>query len=153
MASAWQTLPEISSALERYESNLGWQRPKLHGIGFAEGTNEIRFERVNQAEDLLAAAVLATVTGWHGSTGSVRLGKSKLAKAVGRLAPAEACQEIDQPNLQIWRAMHGWSWEGKYVRGGNLVAVFDADPSGTAALRDSLRDRHREWLPHHPSGH
>jgi hypothetical protein len=128
VATAWQTPSEIGKALERYESNLGWQRPRLHGIGFAEGADEIGFVRVNDEEDLLAAAVLATVTGWHGSTGSVRLGKSRLAKATERLAPAEACQEFDQSNLRIWREIHGWSWSGEYVRGGNLIAVFDADP-------------------------
>ncbi|UQU62303.1 hypothetical protein COUCH_25105 [Couchioplanes caeruleus] len=128
MVAGWRTLAEISRAFERYESNLGWQRPRLHGIGFVEGADEISFVRVNDDEDVLAAAVLATVTGWHGSTGSVRLGKSKLAKAIKRLTPADACREADRANLRIWREIHGWSWIGEYVRGGNLIAVFDADP-------------------------
>lgn len=128
VAPAWGTLPEISEALARYEGNLGWQRPTLHGIGFAEDMNEIRFVRVNEDDDLLAAAVLAMVAGWHGTTGSVRLGKKKLARAIKRLAPAEACQDVAQPNLRIWREIHGWLWIGGYVRGGNLIAVFDANP-------------------------
>ena len=74
------TVAEIGDALARFERNLGWERPTLHGVGFAEGTDEISFVRVNDREHLLAAAVLATVTGWRGTTGSVRLGKNKLAK-------------------------------------------------------------------------
>ncbi|GLY04269.1 hypothetical protein [Actinoplanes sp. NBRC 101535] len=124
MASVWRTSSEISEALARYESKLRWQRPRLHGIGFADEPDTIMFVRVNEDEDVLAAAVLAAVTGWHGTTGSVRLGKSKLAKAVKRLAPAEA----ERANLQIWREIHGWYWSGPHVRGGSLVAVFDADP-------------------------
>ncbi len=84
--------------------------------------------RVNDDEDPLAAAVLAAVTGWRGGTGSVRLGRTKLAKAIQRLAPVEACKEADHSNLRVWRDIHGWSWDGDYVRGGSLVAVFDSDP-------------------------
>jgi hypothetical protein len=76
----------------------------------------------------LAAAVLATVTGWRGTTGSVRLGKNKLAKAIKLLAQAEACPEIEQPSLRIWREIHRWLWDRDYARGGQLIAVFDADP-------------------------
>jgi hypothetical protein len=128
MAAGWVTVAEIGDALARFERNLGWERPTLHGVGFAEGTDEISFVRVNDHEHLLAAAVLATVTGWRGATGSVRLGKNKLANAIERLAPAEACPEIEQPNLRIWREIHRWSWDRDYVRGGQLIAVFDADP-------------------------
>ena len=119
---------EIHEALARYEGNLGWHRPRSHGIGFARGMNEISFVRVNLDDDLLAAAVLATVADWHGTTGSVPLGKKKLAKAIKRLAPAEACQDVAQPSLRIWREIHGWHWTGDYVRGGSLIAVFDAKP-------------------------
>jgi hypothetical protein len=118
VAEEWGTFSEINGVLARYEGNLGWQRPRLHGVGFASGTNEIGFVRVNEDEDLLAAAVLATVTGWNGATGSVRLGKTKLAKAIKRLAPAEACREVDQSNPKIWREIHSWIWSGGYDRGG-----------------------------------
>jgi hypothetical protein len=128
MPARWTTVAEIDEALTRLERALGWARPILHGVGFATDTDEIGFVRVNDREQLLAAAVLATVTSWRGGTGSVRLGKSILAKAIKRLAPAEACPELDQPNLWVWREIHSWYWERDYVPGGQLIAVFDADP-------------------------
>lgn len=128
MAAGWVTGAELGDALARLERGLGWERPTLHGLGFAEGTDGISFVRVNDREELLAAAVLAAATGWRGTTGSVRLGKTKLSNAIKRLAPAEACAELDQPNLRTWRDIHGWIWDGEYSPGGQLIAVFDADP-------------------------
>jgi hypothetical protein len=90
VVSSWRTLPEIIKALERYESNLDWQRPRLHGIGFAEGANEISFVRVNDDEDLLAAAVLATVTGWHHGPGSVKASSRKPSSASRPPRPARS---------------------------------------------------------------
>jgi hypothetical protein len=102
----------------------GWERPVLHGVGFAEGADEVWFVRVNDREDLLAAAVLATVAGWRGATGSVRFGKKKLAQAIERLAPAEACREIDQdlagdPTLVMARRVRGRRAAGRGLRCGS----------------------------------
>jgi hypothetical protein len=35
MAAGWVTVAEIGDALARFERNLGWERPTLHGVGFA----------------------------------------------------------------------------------------------------------------------
>jgi hypothetical protein len=88
----------------------------------------VAFVRVNDREDVLAAAVLATVAGWHGNAGSVRIREAQLAQAVELLAPAEACRELAQPNLAAWRDLAGWDW-----RGATVLAVFDPDPEAPSA--------------------
>lgn len=139
MPQAWTTPSEISTALARFERQLDWQRPALHGMGFAPSVysgddeagepvfvaveGEIEFVRVNDREHLLAAAALATVTGWRGGAGSVRLDQIQLGQAIDLLAPAEACREVPHPNLRVWREIQEW-----HLGYGTLLAVFDPDP-------------------------
>ncbi|MEU3457862.1 hypothetical protein ABZ671_30370, partial [Micromonospora sp. NPDC006766] len=177
MSQGWSTLREIEEALARFEQDLGWERPTLHGVGFTSrviehGLNgkvasvaaerEIGFVQVNAREDLLSAAVLATVTGWRAGSGSVRLGQAQLADAISLLAPAEACREVEHPNLRIWREIHGWEWDDD-----PLIAVFDVDPDAPTddphviALRDVvlsgrqsvLSGEVRTWPPPGTDGH
>ncbi|GIJ34974.1 hypothetical protein SAMN05216284_114113 [Micromonospora sediminimaris] len=177
MSQRWSTLREIEEALVRCEQDRGWERPVLHGIGFIprvieHGLDgkiasvamewEIGFVRVNAREDLLSAAVLATVTGWRGGSGSVRLGQAQLAEAIGMLAPAEACREVEHPNLRIWREIQGWEWDDD-----PLIVVFDADPDAPSddphviALREVVLSGRqsvpsgevRVWPPPGADGH
>ncbi|TWG22801.1 hypothetical protein FHX75_121337 [Micromonospora palomenae] len=132
MTQRWATLAEIGAARDRFERELRWRRPVLHGIGFPSvdlayprSPEDICFLRVNGAGNVLPAAVLATVVGWHGGTGSVRVTQEQLGRAIELLAPAEACTDVPHPNLAVWREVYGWSWGDD---GEDLVAVFDADP-------------------------
>ncbi|MBE1487047.1 DUF3885 domain-containing protein [Plantactinospora soyae] len=185
MTQTWVTAEDIDEARARFERDLGWVRPVLHGIGFAPTTTggqdsdgepvagdgkpvvtevdgEIQFVRVNERAHVLPAAVLATVVGWHGSTGSVRLDRDQLAAAIELLAPAEARREVEHPNLRIWRDVHRWGWDG-----GALIAVFDADPDAPTddpyvrALREVVASGRqavpagevRSWPPPGTDGH
>ena len=58
----------------------------------------------------LPAVVLATILGHDGSTASLPVSAHQLAAAVESLAPAQACTEVEHPNLAAWRAAgHGGS--------------------------------------------
>lgn len=178
MTQTWVTAEDIDEARARFERDLRWERPALHGIGFAPTTigghdsdgdpvatetdGEIQFVRVNERDHVLPAAILATVVGWHGATGSTRLDREQLAEAITLLAPAEARREVEHPNLRIWRDVHRWGWEG-----GTLIAVFDADPDAPTddpyvrALREVVASGRqavpagevRSWPPPGSDGH
>ncbi|MFC6014896.1 hypothetical protein ACFP2T_01625 [Plantactinospora solaniradicis] len=178
MTQTWVTAEDIDEARARFERDLGWERPALHGIGFAATTTggqdsdgkpvvvevegEIQFVRVNERDHVLPAAVLATAVGWHGATGSVRVDRDQLAAAIALLAPAEARREVEHPNLRIWRDVYRWGWDG-----GSLIAVFDADPDAPTddpyvrALREVAASGRqavptgevRSWPPPGTDGH
>ncbi|MGA8114887.1 MAG: hypothetical protein WCA46_14575 [Actinocatenispora sp.] len=137
METGWTTPQAIDAALADFEHDLHWRRPALHGVGLVsvasapgptgacpDDEEEIRFVRVDEGENLLAAAVLATVTGWQGQlAGTVRFDQAQLGRAIELLSPAEACRRVPQPHLAVWRDLRGWHLDGV-----TLMAVFDPDP-------------------------
>jgi hypothetical protein len=141
---AWTTAKELEQALAGFESALGWRRPVLHGLAsvpsaivgedadgepvFGEVDGEIEFVRVNDGQDLLAAAVLATVTGWSGGSGSVRFGSDQLTQAIDLLAPSEGYAALPHANLRTWRDIRTWLGMDD-----GWVAVLDSDPDAACA--------------------
>lgn len=69
--------------------------------------------------------VLATVCGHRGGSASYRLDSAGLRRAIGLLAPAEACRAYEHPNLLAWRQLQ------RELGGADTVlAVFAADRAG-----------------------
>lgn len=139
MSERWETVEAISAARRRFEAALPhWRRPAAYGVGRPDGDG-VEFVRVNGEEHPLPAAVLATVCGYRGATGSFLLSRAELAWAVDLLAPAEACTAYDHPNLLAWRRLRDELPEDR-----TAVAVFvddwgsPSDDPRVEALRKAL---------------
>jgi len=95
----WETVDEVLAALAWYEATIpDWTAPRAHGL-VVDGSVVIS----NLESHLLPAAVLAHVIGHDGSTAAIAVTPSQLADAIRILAPAEACDHWDHPNLRAWR--------------------------------------------------
>nr|WP_170293623.1 hypothetical protein [Nocardiopsis sinuspersici] len=124
-AERWTTKEEIVAARERLEAaHPGWRRPAAYGVGLVHA-GETVFELANEGGGYLPAVVLARAVGHRSGTASHPLPTSRLEAAVAELAPAEACTELEHPNLHHWRELLGRVADG----GGELVAVFVDDPA------------------------
>ncbi|NYH54259.1 PhzF family phenazine biosynthesis protein [Nocardiopsis arvandica] len=124
-AERWTTKEEIVAARERLEAaHPGWRRPAAYGVGLVR-EGETVFELANEGGGYLPAVVLARAVGHRSGTASHPLPTRRLEAAVAELAPAEACTELEHPNLHHWRELLGRVADG----GGELVAVFVDDPA------------------------
>lgn len=140
MSERWETVDDIREARERFEAAIpGWRAPAAFGLGEVDADGGVDFFRVNTRDHLLPAVVLGTVCGSRGETGSHPMTRDDLAKAIDLLAPAEACDAFEHPNL--------WSWQARLpglAPDARLAAVFLADldtPSDdplVAALRTAI---------------
>ena len=86
----------------------------------------------------LAAVVLATVLGHDGSTATLPVSRHQLAAAVESLEPAEACTDVDHPNLAAWREVL-LELEGNPAREAQAVFVADLDDPVTSEADGSMR--------------
>jgi hypothetical protein len=122
----WETREEVLAARIRYESGIpGWRCPSLYAVGTRQDDGRIRFPFICHGDHPLPAVVMATICGHeHGSAG-YDLTVEQLSDAISRLAPAEACQDWDHPNLAAWREVRRAVTDDSVQR---IVAVFDADP-------------------------
>jgi hypothetical protein len=106
MTEQWHTRADIDAARERFERAIpGWQRPAAWAIGRAADEDTTLFERVNVGEGYLPAVILATVSGHVNGSGSYPLTIEDLDRAIEMLAPAEACTEMEHPNIQVMRSL------------------------------------------------
>jgi len=146
---AWRTIDDLRAARSRFEAEVsGYVRPAAYGVGIASisrgGTVlDTWFPHVNTDAHPLPAAVLANVCGYRDATSTFELSVEELVQAVTLLAPAEACEDVDHPNLWTWRALLE---SCTTRRGGNhlrIVASFVAD------LGDDLTDSHDAYLLSH----
>lgn len=127
----WPTVEDITAARDRFEAALpGWRPPAAFGIA-RDGTDGPVFVRVGTAEHRLPAAVLATVCGHAGGSGSYRLGRDDLEQVIRLLTPAQACTDLEHPNLVAWQWLLADMTPGEQV-----VAVF------AGALTDAPGDRY-----------
>jgi hypothetical protein len=96
----------------------GWQAPVAWALA-VDG----ELPRINLPGGAhgLASVSLALACGHDGSTATVPVQPAQLAEAVALLEPAEACREVEHPNLAVWRAALSAEHE--------LAAVFVADLS------------------------
>ncbi|MEV8515062.1 hypothetical protein [Dactylosporangium sp. NPDC051484] len=131
MTERWETVEAIAAARDRFEAAIpGWRPPAAFGIA-RDGADGPSFARVGSAENRLPAAVLATVCEHVGGSGSYRLGRDDLERVIGLLAPAQACTDVEHPNLVAWQRLYADLAPGEHV-----VAVFAAD------LTDAAGDRY-----------
>jgi hypothetical protein len=137
----WTTAEEIAAARERMEAAIeGYERPAAFALGLAGEDGAAAgdvFPRVNSGANFLPAVVLATVCGHVRGTATYVLGEQGLQRAIDLLAPAEACTELDHPNLAAWRQVRAAMADRP---GAQAVGVFlgDLEPSPTAGAYERL---------------
>lgn len=126
----------LAARLER------WRQPVAHAVGLspASSSPEWVFAHVNTpgGRHGLPAVVLATVLGHDGSTASLPVSRAELAAAVESLSPAQACTDVDHPNLAAWRQVLA-ELEGNPAREAVAVFVADLDDPVTSEADGSMR--------------
>lgn len=150
---AWSTIDDLVAARGRFEALVpGYVRPAAYGVGVASVSSsgavlDTWFPHVNTDAHLLPSAVLATVCGYRSSTDTFELSRDQLREAVELLTPADACVEVDHPNLWTWRALLDGSEPDDDSRSRRIVATFVAD------LGDDLVDSHDAYFRLHLLSH
>lgn len=139
----WSTTQGLAAIRDHLADRVdGWRQPVAHAIGLspASSSREWEFRHVNApgGQHGLAAVVLASVLHHDGSTASLPLSHGALAAAVESLAPAEACQHVEHPNLAAWRAVIA-DLEGNPAREAVAVFVADLDDPVTSEADGSMR--------------
>lgn len=124
----WETLEEITAARRRIADTLvDWEQPVVYGIGLVpiglEPAPE-HFPVVNHGEHQLPGVVAAAVTGYRRGSCVLEVSFAQLDEIIERLEPAEACTEVQHPNLWLWRDTFRPLLEQGAVS--RLVAVFVA---------------------------
>jgi len=144
MTEQWHTREDIDAARARFEQAIpGWQRPSAWAIGRAADEDTTLFERINVGDSYLPAVVLATVCGHVDGSGSYPLTVDELDRVIQLLAPAEACTEMEHPNLGVMRAMRADLGDDDLA-----VVVFigdlgeHTDDPGVRSLRERLSLNH-----------
>ena len=125
---SWQTLDEIIAARTRIIASLsGWQQPAANGIGFVPLGEEPRAEHfpvVNTNDHLLPGAIASAVLGYRRGSCVLEVSRTALDLIIERLEPAEACTEVQHPNLWMWRDTFRTQLDAGAA--GRIVAVFVA---------------------------
>lgn len=128
------TLEGLAELRASYAARIpGWQAPVAWALA-VDG----ELPRVNRPGGAhgLASVSLALGIGHDGSTATLPVSADQLAEAIALLEPAEACREVEHPNLGIWRA----AVSGEHQLAAVLVADL-ADPVSSdldARLRAAL---------------
>ncbi|KRE44042.1 hypothetical protein [Knoellia sp. Soil729] len=125
----WSTPDGLEAIRDHLAAKIeGWRPPVAYAVGLspASSSPEWGFAHINEPEGRhgLPAVILATVLGHDGSTATLDVSVSQLSAAVESLAPAEACTELDHPNLAAWRSALA---EAQSNPARTLLAVFVAD--------------------------
>lgn len=125
----WSTPDGLAAIKDHLSAKIeGWRPPVAYAVGLSSASSsaEWDFGHINTpgGRHGLPAVVLATILGHDGSTATLPLTTSQLAAAVESLAPAEACTDLDHPNLASWRVALA---EAESNPARSLVAVFVAD--------------------------
>jgi len=106
---SWRTEDAVIAARERFERGIpGYMRPCAYGVGVATVASsgsilDVWYPHVNTVEHPLPVAVLATVCEHASGTTTIWLSGAQLGRAIELLAPAEACDAFEHPNLRTWR--------------------------------------------------
>jgi hypothetical protein len=126
------TLDDLAVMRHTFEGALAdYQPPELYGVGRA-GEQGWHFPIANAGgQHLLPAAVLATVLGYRAGNATLPMSREQLVDAHRLLLPAEACTDVDHPNLWAWRDLIERSDDADFV------AVFIAD--GSAGAEDDAQ--------------
>lgn len=133
----WSTLEGLGRIRERLAAQIdGWRHPVSYALAL---DGEIGHVNEPGGMHRLPGVVLATVLKHDGSTATLEVTPQQLDEAIAALAPAEACTEVDHPNLADWRAVRA----RLAASGGTLSAVFvrDAADEASSATDAALRAR------------
>lgn len=125
----WSTTQGLAAITQHLAGEIeGWRTPATFAVALSPATSDPEWEigHLNPVGGRhgLAAVVLATVIGHDGSTATVPLTTAHLDAAITSLEPAQACAEVEHPNLADWRRARA-ALEGNPGR--DVVAVFVAD--------------------------
>ena len=142
----WSTPEGLAAIADHLGGKLdGYAPPVAFAVGItpASSSAEIEFPHINRpgARHALPAVVLATILRHPGGTRTHELTVAELDAAIEALSPAEACVELDHPNLAAWRALRS---EAASNPARSLVAVFvgdladPVDSDADATLRAAL---------------
>ena len=139
----WSTPDGLAAIREHLAARIaGWHQPVAYAVGLsaASSSPEWVFAHVNApgGRHGLPAVVLATVLRHDGSTATLPLSRSELAAAVESLAPAEACTELEHPNLAAWREVLA-ELDGNPAREAQAVFVADLDDPVSSEADGSMR--------------
>ena len=139
----WSTTEGLAAIRDHLAERIdGWRQPVAHAVGLSPATSspEWVFMHVNTpgGRHGLPAVVLASVLHHDGTTASLPLSSSALAAAVESLAPAEACTDVDHPNLAAWRSVLA-DLESNPAREAVAVFVADLDDPVTSEADGSMR--------------
>ena len=130
----WSTLDDLAAARERFEQGIpGWRRPVVYALVLRHG-DEVEILRLNVDEHYLPVVVLATVCGYANGTAAYDLTTEQFDRAIELLTPAEACTDVDHPNLWAWRAVRSRSSTPTAVFVDDLAEQAD-DPAVEAVRR------------------
>lgn len=131
----WSTTEGLAAVRDRMAEQIkGWQAPAGFGVAL-----DGEFGHVNApgGRHGLAAVSLATVLKHDGSTATLPMTLQQLDEAITTLAPAEACTELQHPNLVAWRELRKRYDEAP----GALTAVFVRDPADAVTSPEDERLR------------
>jgi hypothetical protein len=123
--SGWVTDDDLRAARERFAAGIpGYLEPAAYGVARVDD-GELSFGEINDVGSAhrLPAAVLASVCGYAGATGTFALTTEQMTEAARLLAPAEAAVHWDHPNL--------WSWQKLLAGAGpasSFIAFYVVDP-------------------------
>lgn len=126
VAETWSTVEQIAGKLAEFEAALGpqWERPLAWGLVHEDGAGRLVVDRAERGgqRHLPALAVMATVLGYGGGTSVTMIDAAALQRAIGMLAPAEACTAYEHVNLRTWRRVRE-----EIGASGSAVVVFIED--------------------------
>ena len=142
----WSTPDGLAAIARHLASRIeGYAPPTAFAVGItpASSSAEIEFPHINApgGRHGLPAVILATILRHQGGTRTHDLTLAELDAAIEALSPAEACTQLEHPNLAAWREL-------RTEAGSNparaLVAVFiddladPVDSDADATLRAAL---------------
>ncbi len=146
----WSTPAGLAAIKEHLAGRIdGWTQPVAWAVGVTSASSDAGWDyphvNVPGGRHGLAAVVLASVLRHDGSTATLPVSVSQLAAAADGLAPAQACTEVEHPNLAAWREILE-EVEHNPVR--ELVAIFVADlddpvsSDADGSMRATFEDLH-----------
>lgn len=107
--TTYATLDEINAAREELEASIdGWQAPVAYGLGVGTvspngSVLDVAYPHVNGPAHRFPALALAKVLGHTAGSGTYEMSSDQLDAAIATIEPAEACTDVEHPNLEAFR--------------------------------------------------
>lgn len=147
----WSTPEGLAAIKDHLAGRIdGWTPPVAWAVGVTPASSDPgwEFPHVNApgGRHGLAAVVLASILRHDGSTATTSVSVSQLAAAVEGLEPAQACTELDHPNLGAWREVLA-EVEANPAREAIAVFVADLDDPVSSDADGSMRATFEDLHP------